>query len=545
MMDGGRLVAKALKKEGVEVIFTLCGGHVMAIYNGCLDEGIRVVDVRHEQAAVHAADAWARTTRKPGVAVVTAGPGVTDAVTGVTNAFQAESPVLIIGGQAPLGQMERGALQEMDHVALMRPITRWSRSAHDTKRIPEYVSIAFREALGVPQGPVFLEIPVDVLFSQAEDGEVAFPEGYRTTALTLGDPAYVSRALDLLEHARKPVAMAGGSVWWSGAWAELAEFADRAHIPVYLNGMGRGCLPPDHPSLFSLTRKYALGNADVVLVIGTPLDFRLGFGRPPAFTENVRIIQVDADRAVVGKNRTIDVGIVGDTQAVLRQMIGGLNSPGERREWFSDLRGREREAQEALEPLLRSTQVPIHPYRFLKEIRDVVDRDTIIVGGGGNIVGNAGKILVPSGPGRWLDTGRFGCLGVGPSFGLAAKLAHPEKKVLIVEGDGSFGFNGMEFDTMVRHGIPVVMAVGNDGSWNQIREPQLSVYGKERAVATALNFTRYDRVVEALGGYGEYVERPEEIRPALERALASGRPACVNVKIDASENRGSYGGMGL
>ncbi|CAG0957516.1 partial acetolactate synthase I/II/III large subunit, partial [Anaerolineae bacterium] len=324
MQDGGHLVAAMLKRENIDVVFTLCGGHIMPIYNGLIDEKIRIVDLRHEQAAAHAADAYARLTRKPGVALVTAGVGVTDAVTGIANAFQADSPMLVIGGQAPSDQFEMGSLQELDSVTLVSTITKWSRSVLHTRRIPEYLAIAFRHMFAGRFGPAFLEIPIDVLLGAIEDSEVEIPANYRTTITTRGDPDAIEHAADLLRRAERPALIAGSAIWWSDASAVLARFAERAGLPVYLNAMGRGALPPDHPNWFSASRKHALAHADVILVIGAPLDFRLSYGKAPSFNADAKIIQVDIDAREIGRNRGVDVGIIGDARAVLSQLVDAV-----------------------------------------------------------------------------------------------------------------------------------------------------------------------------------------------------------------------------
>ncbi|MGE5265243.1 MAG: thiamine pyrophosphate-binding protein, partial [Acidobacteriota bacterium] len=314
MLDGGHLVAGMLKRERVDIVFTLCGGHIMPIYNGLLDEGIRIVDFRHEQAAAHAADGYARLTRHAGVAIVTAGVGVTDAVTGLANAFQADSPVLVIGGQAPSDQFEMGSLQELDSVALVSSITKWARPVLHTRRIPEYLSIAFRQMFAGRYGPAFLEIPIDVLLGTIEDAEVEFPFNYRTESLPSGDPQVISRAASLLERAERPTVIAGSAIWWSDAADALARLGERLQLPIYLNAMGRGALPPDHPNYYSASRKHALANADVILVVGAPLDFRLGYGKVPAFNAGAAIIQVDIDAREIGRNRGASIGIVGDAR---------------------------------------------------------------------------------------------------------------------------------------------------------------------------------------------------------------------------------------
>lgn len=533
--QGGQLIARQLKREGVDTIFTLCGGHVFAIYDGCIDEGIRVIDVRHEQAATHAADAWGRITGIPGVAVVTAGPGVTDAVTGVANAWRASSPMICIGGQGPFSMFKKGALQEMDHVALMAPITKWSDRCFETRRLPEYVAMAFRHAVSGRPGPAFLEVPLDVMINGMDINEVEFPTHSYSKAKAYGDPEYVELAVKVLQTAQKPVVMAGSSIWLCRAQDTLRRFIEEADLPVYLNGMGRGCMPPDHPNFLRHTRGFALDQCDVAVILGTPLDFRLGYGK--SIPESAKIIQIDLDPLDIGVNRGADVGISGDVGAILDQIVKALPEiAGPRKErlhtaWIEELRNMENKTLERLAPQLVSDLEPIHPNRFSAELKKFVDTNTIVIGDGGDIVAIASKVLDVDLPGNWMDPGPLGCLGVGMPFAIAAKLARPEKRVMVLFGDGSFGLTGFEFDTAVRFNLPIIAIIGNDSAWGQMRKPQIATYGEERAIATALAPTRYDKVVEALGGYGELVTDPKEIVPALERAEASGKPACVNVMI--------------
>jgi|DewCreStandDraft_1066081.scaffolds.fasta_scaffold01901_9 acetolactate synthase-1/2/3 large subunit len=540
-IHGGRVVAKALKAENVPYIFTLCGGHVMPIYDGCIDEGIRVIDVRHEQTAAHAADGWARVTGRPGVAVVTAGPGVTDAVTGVASAHRANVPMILIGGQGPRPFADMGSLQDMNHVELMRPITKWSVSVPEGRRLAEYVAMAFRIATSGLPGPVFLEMPIDQLFQSYDVDRIVFPSKYRTEAGIAGDPRYIERAFELIRSAQKPVMLVGSQLRWSKRREAYLKFVDTFGMPVYVNGLGRGSLPPDHPYFFSQTRKDALRQADVVLIFGTPLDFRLGYGRETHFNPAAKVIQVDLDGAEIGRNRPIEVGIVGDTGLVMEQLTELAEA--ERydktlfKPWVDEMRKRESEKWERMRPELESDAVPINPLRACKEIAEAVGKDVIAIGDGGDFVATAASILRIYEQGHWLDPGPLGTLGVGPGYAMAAKLAKPDHPVVIIYGDGSFGLHAMEFEAMVRQKIPVVGIIGNDAAWQQIRRGQVQLYGMDRAVATALDYTRYDRVVEALGGHGEYCERPEEIRPAIERALASGKPAVVNIKIGSSEFR--------
>jgi acetolactate synthase-1/2/3 large subunit len=538
-LTGGELVARVLKQAGVGHIFTLCGGHILPIYDGCVNEGIGVVDVRHEQAAAHAADAYARLTRNVGVAIVTAGPGVTDAVTGVANAYAARSPLLLIGGAAPLGLRGLGALQEMEQVALLRPITKGSWSVAETRQIPEVLTTAIRVALSGRPGPVFVEIPVDLLLTSIEDRLAPMPTDYVHRAPAAGDPAAVEAIAALLAGASRPVVMAGSGVYWDDAATELATFAETAGLPVFMNGAGRGCLPSDHRLAFAQARGFALGQADVVLVLGAPLDFRLGYGRPPTFAEDARVCMVDCDPAELGRNRPLAAGIAGHIGRVLVQLRAALPDGLSARfeAWRRQLGDRERDAREKLEAQCASDDIPVSHYRWAAEIARHVTPDTLVVGDGGDVVGCASKIVRLQRPGQWLDPGPFGCLGVGPSFAIAAKLLDPLRRVLLIAGDGAFGLNGMEMETAVRFGLPMTCIIGNDGGWGQIRNPQLSFFGEARAVGTSLPTSRYDLMVEALGGRGVLVREPKEIGPALERALASREVWCINVVLDPAAYR--------
>ena len=542
LVDGGDLVARCLKQEGVDVIFTLCGGHVQAIYDACIDENIRVIDVRHEQAAGHAAEGWSRATRKCGVAVVTAGPGVTDVVTAVANAYQNRSPMLGIGGRSPLADFEKGALQEMDQVEFLRPLTKWARCLYDTTRIPEYMAIAFRHALSGRYGPVFLEMPADILFRRVEENEVTFPSSYRPQGRVQADPSVIRQAAQLLASAQQPLVMAGSLVYWSAAHDCLRQLIERIQAPVYLNAMARGSIPQDHPLFFSRTRRGALARADVILIIGTPLDFRLAYGR--RFNPQAKTVQVDIDPTELGRNRDIDVCVEGDAGAVLEQLLAELgDGRPDHNGWLKTLREEEEKTLASRQEFLNSDAVPIHPLRLCKEMAEFVDENTIVIGDGGDIVNLAAQVLPINYPGQWYDPGPMGTLGVGTGFAMAVKTALPEKKVLMVNGDGTFGLNGFEFDTFVRFDLPVVSVVGNDRQWGQITVGQRMMYGRDRIIASLLrDSARYDKVVEGLGGHGEFVERPQDIRPALERAFASGKPACVNVITDPEPPgiRGGY-----
>ncbi len=533
-LTGGQLVARMLAKEGVGTVFTLSGLHVAPIYAGCVDEGIRLVDTRHEQAAAHAADAWARLSRGVGVAVVTAGPGVTDAVTGVANAWAANVPLLLIGGAAPTFNQGRGSLQEMPQTQLFAGISKWSDRIPSPELVPSFLAKAFRVARTGRPGPVFLEIPWDVLSNGADDAAAEGTTLYRTDARSPGDPRKIEAAAALLVRAERPVILGGSSIWWDDAWGALERLAERAGIPVYLNGMGRGCLSPEHPCFFQHSRKEALAEADVVLVVGTPLDFRVGYGTEPTFAHGVRVVQVDVDAAEIGRNRPIDVGIVGDSRSVLTQIEADARPARGAAAWRARLRECERRRAERQQAFEQSDQKPIHHFRLAKAIDEVARRagDATFVGDGGNVVAVAAKTIRVSKPGRWLDPGPLGCLGVGAPFAIAAKLLAPERPVCVIQGDGAFGLNGMDFETAVRFELPMVVVVGNDAAWGQIRVPQRNLYGDDKSPATRLAPTRYDRVVEAFGGKGEHVDEPRDLVPALERAFGSGTVYCVDVAID-------------
>jgi acetolactate synthase-1/2/3 large subunit len=534
-VHGGKLLARALKQARVECIFTLSGGHIMPLYDGCIDEGIRIIDVRHEQAAVHAADAWARCNPgRIGVAAITAGPGVTDGVTGVANAWRANSPILVIGGQGPFSNLRRGSLQEMDHVSVMRPITKFADSVYQTHRIPEYVELAIRHSVSGIPGPSFLEIPMDVFMGQVEWEHAPMPPIRTAPPRIAPDRADVRAALEILRRCERPMLMAGTSVKWSMASQALNAFLDATHLPAYTNGMGRGTISPTSPQFLNRSRRTAMEQIDCIVLAGTLLDFRLRFGQ--TIPADAKIIQLEMDATLIGQNRPADVGLVGNLASSFEMLLEEMKNGGFQLDftgWRDRLRSVEEEEESKVEAALNSDETPIDPMRMCREVRDWLETlgDTIVIGDGGDIVATAAKILPVPREGAWMDPGPLGTLGVGMPFALAAQAAHPDRRVVIVYGDGSFGLNGFEYDTAVRFGLPIIGVVGNDGAWGQMMRPQGRVYGWDRLQATLLNYTRYDRVVEGLGGHGEHCERPEEIRPALERAAASGRPALVNVII--------------
>lgn len=532
-ISGGRVIARALKAQGVDTVFTLTGGHIMAIMDGCVAEGMNVVDVRHEQAAAHAADAYARLTGKLGVALVTAGPGVTDALTGVANAFFANSPMLLIGGRHLTTEDLKGGLQEMDHPQLFHSITRWSATAWDAGRYPEYIATAARHAFRNRGGPVFLDTPWDVSGALVEEDAIVWPEDFRANRPAGVPTETIDEIVGLLKGAVKPVIFGGTGLRWTrqpGFIESLKELVNGYKAPIFLNSLARGSLPYGHPYLGNRARGAALRGADVILALGVDWDFRTGFGKK--INPEATVIQIDADPVKIGWNRDANVGVVADPGTVVSQLAERLGDIGRTEDpvWTVDFRAEEHAKQVAAHEVSLSDAEPIHPERFAREIADFFGEDSIVAADGGDIVSTTAKWLQTSRPGGLLDTGPFGCLGVGAPFALAAKSVEPDTRVGIVYGDGSFGFNGMEYDTLIRHGLPVVGVIGNDGAWNNIKAIHRLAH-PESVFLSEIGFRPYEKMVEGLGGYGELVEKSSEIRPALDRAAAAGVPAIVNVKI--------------
>jgi acetolactate synthase-1/2/3 large subunit len=523
--SGGALLVSSLRRHGIDTLFTLNGGHLFPVYDACARQGLRVVDVRHEQTAVFAAEGLARLTRRPAVAALTAGPGVTNGLSGIASAFHNGAPVLVLGGRAPQARWGSGSLQEMDHLPLVRSITKHARTVLETAQLPAAIDEAIAIATRPHRGPVFLDVPVDALFQGAE---LALPALPPATAPDELDPELVATVSGLLAAARAPVLVAGSDLHWAGAWEALRALAEAARIPVYTSGLGRGSLHPGHPLAFARSRSLALKQADLVIVVGTPLDFRLGFGRFGA----ARVVHlVDAPEAIA-RHVELAAGLAGDLGAILGALADAVGEPAGGDGWLEQLRAEERRRRAEDEALLRSDAAPIHPARILGELAPRLAQDAILIGDGGDFVSFAGRLLEAGRPGCWQDAGPFGCLGSGLGYALAARLAAgPRRQVVLLVGDGALGFSAMEFDTLVRFRLPVLAICGNNGIWGLEKHPMKMLYGQ--TVATDLQpGCRYDQVVEALGGHGELVERAEQIGPAIDRALASDRPALVNVLTD-------------
>jgi acetolactate synthase I/II/III large subunit len=546
VISGGHLVARALKNEGVDTIFTLCGGHIIDIYDGCVDEGIRIIDVRHEQVAAHAADGYARQTGKLGCVVTTAGPGCTNAITGIATAFRSESPVLHIGGQGALTQHKMGSLQDLPHVEIMQPITKFAASVPSTERVADMISMAAREAFNGATGPVYLEIPRDVLDREVDITKAVIPQPgkYRASTKSIGDPQDIEKLADILVNAERPAILYGQQVWTARGHKEAIALLRGLDIPGYFNGASRGLLPPGDPHHFDRTRTQAFASADVLVIVGTPFDFRMGYGK--RISKDLKLVQIDMDYRTVGKNRDISLGMVGDPGAILGAVLSAASGriKGDKRQarkaWLKQLGDAEVVAGEKLMPLFKSNSVPIHPYRVAWELNEFLADNTIYIGDGGDVVTISAQAVRPRGPGQWMDPGALGSLGVGTGFAIAAGLANPSKEVLCYYGDGSFGMTAFDMETANRFGVPYIAVIGNNSAMNQIRYGQLAKYGEQRgSVGNLLGDVPFGKFAEMLGGYGEEVRDPAEIAPALKRARESvhklRKSAVINIWVDPRE----------
>jgi acetolactate synthase-1/2/3 large subunit len=518
---GAHAVAVA-RGYGVETMFTLSGGHVFPLYDGAVtaDPPLRILDVRHEQTAVFAAEATAKLTRAPGFAVLTAGPGVTNGLSAVATAHFNGSPVVVFGGRAPLSNWGRGALQEIDQPPLLAPITKRAFTAPGTAGIATAVDEAFRVATSPHRGPVFLDAYMDHLFDQAEV-EIPAP------AVAMPEPGDAEPVARLLAAAERPVLVLGSDVWTDGADAAARAAAEELRIPVITNGMGRGVLARGHGLLVTRARSIAFAQADLVIVAGTALDFRLGYGTFAGGAAKVAHV-VDAPDQVA-THRELAGSYAGDLRAFFHALAkaGG----GKWEAWLDTLSGAAAAAVAKDADLLASDADPIHPMRIYGELNPLLADDAVVIGDGGDFVSYAGKYVEPARPGRWLDPGPYGCLGTGFGYAIAARLANPSAQVVLLLGDGAAGFSLMDADTLVRHGLPVVMVCGNNGIWGLEKHPMRFLYGYDVA-ADLQPQCRYDEVVRALGGAGELVTRAADIGPALRRAFDSGVPYLVNIATD-------------
>ena len=530
-ITGSEVLAKALQTQGVDTMFYLMGGPMLETEAACIQLGIRAIDHRHEQAAAFAAHAYTRVLRRPGVCMGASGPGATNLLTGVATAFTDCAPLVAIGGSSPRVYLGMEAFQEIDQLAVFKPVTKWAERVYDARRIPDVVASAFRQATSGRPGPVYLDLPGDVLGEKVEEASVKYAPAWKPSPRTLGDTGAIKEAIALLARAERPLVIAGSGVWWSDGAAALQAFVEASGIPFYTKPISRGLIPEDHALSFLNARSTAFTEADVVLAVGTRFDWMIQYGRPPRFGADLKVIQVDVNPAELGHNREVDVAIAGDARAVLQQLTDearGRLDPRRYGNWIGKLRVIDAEKGAESDKAMSTDNLPIHPLRLCKEVRDFLERDAILVVDGQEIL-NFGRQAIPTyTPGHRLNSGAFGTMGVGLPYGVGAKVAKPNAQVLVLHGDGSFGINAMDIDTAVRHKIPLVCVISNNGGWTA-DAPWTRPLPKP---GRNLGYTRYDRLAMDLGAHGEHVEKPNDIRPALERAFAAGKPAVVNVITD-------------
>lgn len=529
--SGSIILANALKTMGVDTIFFLRGGPMGTVVEICVDLGIKLIDVRDERAAGMMAHAYTRVSGRPGICMTGAGPDTTNLTTAIGNAAMDAVPVIAICGSATTRTHAMHSFQEVDQFGIFKSIAKRAWRVPMPEKIPAFVGMAFRHALAGCPGPVYLEFPANIL-NAVEEIEVDTVATPPLRHRPMGDPGLVKEAIAILAKAERPIVLSGNGILWSEASAELQEFVDATGIPFYTTPLSRGVIPEDHPLCFPGARSVAWGEADAVLVVGTRASFIVNHLLAPRFSAQAKFIEVNMDAEEIGLNRPVDVGILGDAKAVLKQMTKesrGKFTAKSIQPWIDKLRKIDREREAKVSPLLNSSQKPIHPLRLCKEVGEFLPRNAILVVDGQVILNYARQSIRSYYPAHRLNPGVAGCIGVGVPYGIGAKVAKPAEPVLVLTGDGGFGFQAMEMDTAVRHHIPVVVVVSNNGGWNTTQNPYRE--GRPRP-GRNLGFTRYDKVVEALGGYGEFVENPEDIRGALERAFKCGKPALVNVITD-------------
>ncbi|MBH20153.1 MAG: acetolactate synthase [Rhodobiaceae bacterium] len=545
-ITGGHLVARALKNEGVDTIFTLCGGHIIDIYDGCIEEGIKIIDFRHEQTAAHAADGYARQTGKLGCLITTAGPGFTNAITGIATAFRSESPVLHIGGQSALSQWKMGGLQELPHVEILKPITKFASTVMSTERVSEMVAMAARECFKGACGPSYLEIPRDVLDKEIPIENAKIPEKsmYRASTHTQADPKDIENLVEILSKSERPAVLFGQQVWQSRSHIEANRFVKELMIPAYTNGASRGMIDSNSPYSFDRTRGDAFKDADLLMIIGTPFDFRMGYGG--RISKDIKLIQIDQDYSNIGKNRDIDIGLTGHPGTIMQQIINKMKDSyskvikDKRSSWVKSLNVKEDEKYKKLLPIFTNDSTPIHPYRVAYELNEFLNDDTIFIGDGGDVVTISAQAVRPRKPGQWMDPGALGSLGVGTGFALSAKLANPNKEVLCYYGDGSFGMTAFDMETADRFGLPFIAVIGNNSAMNQIRYGQLAKYGQQKGdIANKLGDMEFSKFTSLWGGLGLDVKDPNKIQSALVEARKfvkeNRKSAIVNIWVDPNE----------
>jgi len=531
-ITGNELVAETLKRIGIKDFFFIMGGPINDLLTLTMGKGIRGIDVRHEQAAAMSAHAYARLTNIPGLCMGASGPGTVNLTTGLANALVDCSPVVAFGGASPINEYLNGGFQEIDQLAIMKPITKWANRIYETRKIPEMIDRAFRHAISGKPGPVYLDLPSDIINNEIDEAEVIWPDLSQTLVRqrAQGDANKIAEAIKLMEQASKPVVLSGSGVFWSDAVNELNEWVIKSGMPIYTTPQGRGVLPEDHPHAFLNARSAALKEADLLIVVGTRLNYVFGHLAPPRISKSVKVIRIDIDPAEISNSSRVDLGILGDAKAVLKQLIGAGKSVFDANRyapWRDQLAAIDAKKLKEAEQAMATDNIPIHPLRLCKEVRDFMDRDAVLVVDGQEIL-NYGRQSIPTFHARHrINSGTFGTMGVGMPFGVGAKVACPDKQVIVLHGDGSFGLNGMELDTAIRHNLPIIVVISLNGGWTA--DPKRNKPGRD------LGYTRFDLFAQSLGCHGEQVEKPADIRPALDRAKAAiknGKPALVNVVTD-------------
>lgn len=533
MAIGSEIVAKAMKHEGVSDFFYIMGGPMLAVESACLKLGLRGIDVRHEQAAAFAGFAYARLLNKPGFCMAASGPATTNLVTGVAHAWADCTPIVALGGAAPVSTWHRGAFQDTDQLALFKPITKWADRVHHPKRIPELIHLAIAQAMTGRTGPTYLDLPGDILYQEIDEATVEYPDpfDYAKRARPAANAADVKAIVELLAKAKQPVLVTGSGVQWSEADKEMLSFVEAAGIPFYTTPQGRGVIPEDHKYSYLTSRAAAFKDADLILVVGTRMNYIIGNAAPPRWNASAKIVRIDIDPVeIASAPRKLDIGVVADAKIVFGQLtdaIKGKVTPANYEGWRERLRARNVQKMAEAEQSLSNNQSPIHPLRLCKEVRDFMDRDCVLCVDGQETLNYARQAIPQYTARHRINSGAYGTMGVGMPFGLGAKAALPDKQVIVLHGDGSWGMNAMEFDTVMRHNLPVLVVISQNGGWTG--DPDKNKPGRD------LGYPRYDKFAECFGGHGEYVEKPEDIRPALDRAkkaVASGKSAIVTVVTD-------------
>ena len=536
-ISGSQLVIDSLRREGVDTIYVLPGDPVGPIVNGWASGGFQAIAVRHEQVAAMAAQAHSYLTRSVGVCIAASGVGQTNTMTGIANAYSNCWPLLVIGGSSELRRRNMGDFQELPQVETTAPICKWTATVDSIQRIPTLINIAMKQAMAGRPGPVYLDLPAEMISGSVDEDEVTIPQPAPEPARPLAEPQEVKKALEVLSKAERPLLIVGKGAAWSWAEDELLEFVDRTQIPFLTSPMGMGMLPPDHPMNVSAARTQALQGADTILMVGARFNWIFHFGQPPRFASDFKLVQIDIDGSEIGSNVPATVGLVGDAKMVLGQLNGALDETpvayGES-PWLKQLTEKCAENAASIEPMLNSEASPIGYYRILKEIRDFLPKDAIVVADGASTMDISRQVVPVWYPRHRLDAGVAGCVGIGVPFAIASQVVHPDKPVICIQGDWAFGFNGMDIETAARFKLPIVWVVFQNANIDKWVGTYVDGVEDPNDFTPSL---RFDVMMEALGGHGEFVDSPEQIRPALERAFSSGKASLINVIMDPGAGR--------